>query len=129
MPMQTDGTRGGALRPARGRIGAVEPRAMIRLIEEKREQIEAACRKFGVERLELFGSASRGGFDPATSDLDFLVELEPPAGVGFADAFFGLQEELEQMFGRPVDLVSLRSLRNPYFLEGIATSRRLLYAA
>lgn len=102
---------------------------MIRFIEERRQQIEAACRRFGVERLELFGSASSGDFDPATSDFDFLVALEPPAGLGYADAYFGLQEDLERALGRPVDLVSLRSLRNPYFLEGISASRQLLYAA
>ena len=69
------------------------------------------------------------GFDAATSDVDFLVEIEPLPGVGYADAYFGFKESLEALFVRPVDLVSLSALRNPFFLAGIAPSRRLLYAA
>ena len=49
--------------------------------------------------------------------------------MGYADAYFGLKEELERLFGRPVDLVSLASLSNPYFIREIEASRRLLYAA
>lgn len=92
-------------------------------------EIAALCRRFGVRRLELFGSAARPDFDPTASDVDLLVELEPPPGMGYADAYFGLKEELERHFGRPVDLVSLAALRNPYFIREIEASRRLLYAA
>ncbi|MEO8275818.1 MAG: nucleotidyltransferase domain-containing protein [Thermoanaerobaculia bacterium] len=92
-------------------------------------ELQRLCARFGVRRLEAFGSAVGGGFDAATSDVDFLVELEPPAGVGYADAYFGFKESLEALFERPVDLVSLSALRNPYFLAGIAPSRHLIYAA
>ncbi len=98
-------------------------------IEQRRSEIGALCRRFGVRRLELFGSATRPDFDPTASDVDLLVELEPPPGMGYADAYFGLKEELERLFARPVDLVSLASLRNPYFIREIEASRRLLYAA
>jgi predicted nucleotidyltransferase len=91
--------------------------------------LEAICRRYGVRRLELFGSASGEEFNPETSDLDFLYEIEPPTGMSYVDAYFGLREALEALFGRPIDLVSLRSVRNPYFIENIARSRRLLYAA
>lgn len=99
------------------------------LLADELPEIEAICRRHGVRRLELFGSATGEAFDPATSDLDFLYEIEPPPGMGYADAYFGLREALEALFERPVDLVSLRAVRNPYFLENIAPSRRLLYAA
>ena len=48
---------------------------MIPLIEVKRTEVGELCRRYGVRRLEVFGSAARGSFDPETSDLDFLVEL------------------------------------------------------
>jgi len=102
---------------------------MLELREDQSRAIEGICRQHGVRRLELFGSATGGAFDAERSDLDFLVEIEPPPGLGYADAYFGLREALEALFERPVDLVSLRAVRNPYFLEGIAQSRRLLYAA
>jgi len=87
------------------------------------------CRGFRVRRLELFGSGSGDRFDPATSDLVFLVEFQPlPAGKR-ADAYFGLKEALEALFGRPVDLVMTRAIRNPYFLEALKPSRVELYAA
>ena len=48
---------------------------MLSVIEENRRQIADLCCRYGVKRLELFGSAARGNFDPAKSDLDFFVEF------------------------------------------------------
>lgn len=89
----------------------------------------ALCRRFGVRRLVVFGSAVSGGFDPVRSDVDFLVELEPPAGMGRFDAYFGLKEELEALLGRPVDLVDPSALENPYFASVVESTRFELYAA
>jgi predicted nucleotidyltransferase len=99
------------------------------LVRARMPELTTLCRRFGVRRLELFGSALRADFDPATSDLDFLFEIEPPAGLGYADAYFGLREGLEQLFGRAVDLVSIGAVKNPHLLQAIERSRRLLYAA
>lgn len=102
---------------------------MIPEIEQRRPQLAALCRRFGVRRLELFGSAATGGFRQETSDLDFLVEFEPPAGPGYADRYFGLLEALEALFGRPVNLVVASAIRNPYFRQSVDKTRALLYAA
>jgi predicted nucleotidyltransferase len=59
-------------------------------------------RRFHVRRRDLFGSAAGNDYDPARSDLDFLVEFGAAATGTYADAFFGLKESLEQLFGRPV---------------------------
>ena len=99
------------------------------LIEQRRNELEELCRRFRVRRLELFGSAARADFDPATSDLDFLVELEDLEPVACADAYFGLLESLEDLFGRRVDLVVPSAVRNPYFLQAISGGRVTLYAA
>jgi uncharacterized protein len=63
---------------------------MLLLIEQIRQQIAGICRKQGVKRLELFGSAVREDFDPATSDLDFLVEFLDYDNPKIADQWFGL---------------------------------------
>lgn len=102
---------------------------MISLIDSKQEELTALCRPYRVRSLELFGFAARGDFEAERSDPDFLVEFEPlPVGER-ADACFGLLESLEALFGRPVDLVVLRAIRNPCFLDNIASSRTSLYAA
>lgn len=92
-------------------------------------ELPERCERFGVRRLEAFGSAVEESFDSAKSDVDFLLELDPPAGLGYADAYFGFKEALEELFSRAVDLVSLAALRNPYLVAGIAPCRRLLYVA
>ncbi len=74
-------------------------------IEEKRDALAAICRRYGVARLEIFGSAARGaGFDSDRSDADFLVTFEPAARNDLA-AFADLKEALEKLLGRSVDLV------------------------
>jgi len=88
------------------------------------------CGKFNVRRLEIFGSAAvEGRFVPADSDLDFLVEFAPLQTGQYADTYFGLLESLESLFGKPVDLVMSTAIKNPYFLESVNLSRRVLYAA
>jgi uncharacterized protein len=99
-------------------------------IAEKRDELIALCRRFGVARLEVFGSAARGvDFDPATSDADFLVEFEPDSKLPALEQFFGLAEALEQLLGRPVDLVEPGSIKNPYIRAGINRSREVVYAS
>ncbi len=102
---------------------------MIAIIEQRRREIEALCRRFRVRRLDVFGSAATGIFREDASDLDFLVEFEDPAGPGYADRYFGLLEALESLFGRPVDLVVDAAIANPYLRASVERTRALLYAA
>lgn len=102
---------------------------MIALLESKRQEIAAACQRHRVRRLEVFGSAAAGPFDPHTSDLDFLVEFYPLDRGQRAEAYFGLLEELQHLLGRPVDLVMARAVQNPYFLQALEKTREVLYAA
>ena len=85
------------------------------LIIRHRPQIEQLCRHYRVRRLELFGSAVGDSFDAHRSDMDFLVEFESLAAGQHADAYFGLLQSLELLFSRPIDLVMIRAIRNPYF--------------
>lgn len=102
---------------------------LAEVIEQHRDEIEALCRRFSVARLEVFGSAADGTFDPACSDVDLLVEFQPLEPASLADAYFGLLAEFERILGRKVDLVTPKAIRNPYFLRGVNETRRPLYAA
>jgi len=105
-------------------LGMIHP-----AVESKLSELAALCRRFGVRRLELFGSAAEGRFDPRGSDFDFLAEFDPAICGGYADRYFGLLTELERLFARKVDLVDTTALKNPYFIRRIEQSRTLLYAA
>jgi predicted nucleotidyltransferase len=78
----------------------------------------------------FFGSAARGDFDPARSDIDFLVEFdrEPPIALSI-DTYFGFKEALEALFGRPVELVEPGAVRNPYLKASIDSSREPVFEA
>ena len=102
---------------------------MIAELRENRDEVVELCRRFAVRRLDVFGSASSGEFDPARSDIDFLVEFELPEGTRRFDAFFGLKEALEGLLGRPVDLVDPSALDNPYVAAVVENTRQELYAA
>src|SRR4029079_6562996 len=102
---------------------------MIPLIDQNRDTVQALCRKHGVKRLELFGSAARGTFDASRSDLDFFVEFVDYSDPQIGAHWCGLQEDLQRLFGVNVELVSLCTARNPYFLEAANEHKVTLYAA
>lgn len=100
---------------------------MTPIIEQNRDQIATSCRRVGARRLDIFGSAARGDFDPATSDLDFLVEFDDLPPAQYADAYFALKDSLEALFGRPVDLITEANLENPYFRDRVQAERQPVY--
>lgn len=103
---------------------------MVGLIEDNRGPIERLCLQYRVQRLELFGSAlTDENFDPGKSDLDFLVEFLPLQPGQHANSYFGLLEALQDLFGRHIDLVEAKAIRNPYFLESVNRNRKEIYAA
>jgi uncharacterized protein len=102
---------------------------MEELISKYRNKLIGLCRCYHVSRLEVFGSAAVGGFNPQTSDIDFLVEFDESVGTGRFDNFFAFQRALVELFDRPVDLVEPGGLRNPYFIQQVNETRRPIYAA
>ena len=91
------------------------------------DAIDAFCRKWRIRELSLFGSALRHDFRP-DSDVDLLVVFEPEAGWDLWDVV-GMETELAELFGRKVDLVEKRALKNPFRRFEILTTRQVLYAA
>ncbi|MBN1318278.1 MAG: nucleotidyltransferase domain-containing protein [Anaerolineales bacterium] len=71
---------------------------MKKILDSNTGKISELCEKYRVRRLELFGSASRDDFQQKVSDLDFLVEFFDSLPVGAFDCYFGLKEDLEQLF-------------------------------
>lgn len=87
--------------------------------------LDELCRRYGIARLEVFGSVARGTAGP-DSDLDLLYELTPGATLGWE--IEDLQEELSALLGRPVDLVSKRALHRRLRPQVLAEVQEL-YAA
>jgi len=103
---------------------------MIAVVEQKRAELAELCQAYHVRRLDVFGSAaSADRFDPDSSDLDFLVEFRRVRELNPAEQYFGLLAGLKQLFGREVDLLTCRSLRNPYFIKSVNTTREAVYAS
>jgi uncharacterized protein len=102
---------------------------VVELIEQHRENLLALCRKYDVARLDVIGSALRDDFDPDRSDLDFVVEFNKLTVHDAFDRFFGLMVDLEDLFGRRIDLVSYPAIQNPYFKQVVDQTRVNLYAA
>lgn len=90
-------------------------------------ELAGLCRKWRVRELAVFGSALRADFGPS-SDLDVLVTFETGAPW---DAFdlIDFRQDLERMFGRPVDVIEKSALRNPFRRRSILETARVIYAA
>lgn len=92
-----------------------------------RDRLAELCRRYGIARLEVMGSFASGDAGPE-SDLDVLVTFKPSARIGLE--FVELQQELEALFGRPVDLLTRASVEgspNKYFRRYALRSTELLY--
>lgn len=102
---------------------------MHSLIVQNLEKIAELCRRCRVSRLHLIGSATDGTFDPARSDVDFLVEFLPGTTGGFDHPYFELRDGLVSVLGREVDLVMRSAVENPIVLRSMQASKVQVYAA
>jgi predicted nucleotidyltransferase len=102
------------------------PLLLPALLSDKLVPLRALFERYGVERLELFGSAVRGEFDPASSDLDFIVQMKGRREPGYARRFYEFAEAIEALYGRRVDLLTELMIKNPYFKAEIEKDRRVL---
>jgi uncharacterized protein len=102
---------------------------MVAIVEGKRDAIAALCRRYGVVRLFVFGSALGEDFRPGQSDVDLLVEFGPMSGHEKAHAYFDLLDELSRLLGTDVDLVMAGAVKNRYMARDIERTKLELYAA
>lgn len=102
-------------------------RSLTAELESKHGALVALCRKYGVSRLDVFGSGATEEWRPGESDLDFVVAFRARSEQGLADRYLRLAEDLEALFGRPVDLLTERTIRNPYFRRNVDATRTSVY--
>lgn len=101
---------------------------MHRLLVDNMEKIKALCMTHNVKSLYAFGSVCTDRFDK-NSDIDLLISFNPMGYGDYADTYFELVEKLEDLLKRPVDLVTDKSLSNPYFIESVNLTKTPLYEA
>jgi predicted nucleotidyltransferase len=101
---------------------------MIPLIANNKNAIAELCREYRIRKLDLFGSAATGDFDPETSDVDFIVDLGAYDTTA-VERFFGLIWALEALLERHVDVITEAQIRNPYFRDAVEEQRTPVYEA
>jgi hypothetical protein len=101
---------------------------MTAFLHHKLPDIRVLCISHQVRSLFAFGSVLRSDFGPE-SDIDLLVEFDSSSQANTFRNFFDLKEKLEHLLGRPVDLITTRSISNPFFKEEVDSTKTTLYAA
>ncbi len=99
---------------------------MHRLLSENIESIKELCLNHNVKNLYAFGSVCTDKFSDS-SDIDLLVSFNPMEFGEYADNYFQTADDFEGLFHRPVDLVTDKSLSNPFFIESLNETKILLY--
>ena len=103
---------------------------VAQVVQDKLGAIRELCRRYRVERLELFGSAATEEFDADLSDIDFLITYLPETDLGpWLRDYFGLKDNLRHLLGRPVDLVEAGAPKNPSFVKEMGKTRTVVYEA
>ncbi len=97
------------------------------IIETHFEELAELCERFRVDKLFAFGSVITNRFDPQTSDLDLIVELEAMPPLEKGEMLIGLWDALEKLFGLKVDLLTDQPIKNPYLRKEVEKTKRLIY--
>jgi predicted nucleotidyltransferase len=97
-----------------------------RIINDNIEKIRALCASRKVREIFAFGSVCTDRFAPS-SDIDLLISFEPMEFGDYADNFFCIAEEFEQLFQRKVDIVTEHSLANPFFIKAVNQTKVKIY--
>lgn len=100
---------------------------MIREVEQQSLALAELCRQYRVRQLQLFGSAVTDAFAPATSDLDFVAAFADTQSADYPDRYLDFAEALERLFNRPVDVLTKRAIRNPYFRREVERAAQVIY--
>ena len=101
---------------------------MHKIVADNIEKIKTLCMLHNVKSLFVFGSVCTDNFNEL-SDIDLLISLKPMDYVDYADTYFLLAEKFEEIFNRPVDLITDKSLSNPFFIDSVNLTKRKIYEA
>ena len=99
------------------------------LIENKKSELTELCKLLNIQRMNVFGSAVSNKFKE-DSDIDFLISFSEKLSVEeYTENYFELHYRLRKLFNREIDIVTERTLSNPYFIESINKTKELIYEA
>ena len=102
---------------------------MQKIIEDNRENLINVCKTLQIERMYAFGSVVSSNFNEE-SDIDLLISFSKSLSIEeYTNNYFTLHYELRKLFNRKVDILTERSLSNPFFIESINESKVLVYEA
>lgn len=102
---------------------------MQQFLDKRKDDLKDLCKELKIKRLYAFGSAVSGNFND-NSDIDFLISFADNLTVEeYTNNYFLLHYKLRELFNREVDIVTERTLSNPYFIESINETKELIYEA
>lgn len=99
----------------------------MEIIEKNLSDVYKLCKKYYVLKLYLFGSVAKGKYNN-DSDIDLVVYFLPEIPIDdYADNFFDFIYELQNLFNRKIDLVSGKAMKNPFFIQEVEQTKKLIY--
>jgi len=99
------------------------------ILLNRKEDLKEICKDLKVKRLYAFGSVVSDEFRE-DSDIDFLISFPDNLSVEeYTENYFALHYKLRELFNREIDIVTERSLSNPFFIEKINATKELIYEA
>lgn len=101
---------------------------MHSILQNKVQELITLCERYNVRRMYVFGSVCTDNFSE-NSDIDFLISFSEISTDEYADNYFELHYKLEEIFQRPIDLITEGSLSNPFFIKALEETKQLIYAA
>jgi len=101
---------------------------MNRIIQDRLNELKDLCQLYDIKSMYVFGSVCTEKFNEE-SDIDILISFKDISIEKYTDYYFELHNKLERLFDRKIDLLTEKSLSNPYLIESIEETKQLLYAA
>ena len=101
---------------------------MDRIVLDRIDELRKLCNTYNVKSMYIFGSVCTDRFND-NSDIDILISFDNLPFEKYTDNYFDLHYKLQDLFGRKIDLLTDKSLSNPYFIKGLEKTKKLIYAA
>ena len=101
---------------------------MDRIVLDRLDDLKRLCNMYSVKSMYVFGSVCTDRFNN-NSDIDILISFDNLSIEKYTDNYFELHYKLQDLFGRKIDLLTDKSLSNPYFIKGLEQTKQLVYAA
>lgn len=102
---------------------------MQTIIKNKLKELQKLCLNLKIKKLYVFGSAVSDSFNK-NSDIDILISFSEEISIEeYTQNYFKLHYKLRELFNREIDIVTEKTLSNPYLIESINETKELIYEA